>query len=279
MSSELRSPQLLTSTLRALQVQISSQIQPSSPEHRSNGQCSPLVFPVVYYSLYPSSTLQNYYPNPLNQNYVHISSPPLLFLPVIYGPLPLPSALQSCIPTLRGTPSSHSICQLNLNIEPQTPPIVQYTSPLLSPLCFPQPFSSPSMNILNSPRITLQPARNASTPHDSLLFSLHPESNLHTPHNVSPICQEPLFLHSSTTVNSQPINPIALPIDYPVPASFENHCSPFYQSQHSPSLYFSSEDRHSSTHSKTFLKFTLPSTKDIPIPNGKHNWGPWHMAV
>jgi hypothetical protein len=30
---------------------------------------------------------------------------------------------------------------------------------------------------------------------------------------------------------------------------------------------------------KLFLKFTLPSMKDIPLLTGKHDWGPWHMAV
>jgi hypothetical protein len=30
---------------------------------------------------------------------------------------------------------------------------------------------------------------------------------------------------------------------------------------------------------KAFLKITLPSTEDIPLLTGKHDWGPWHTAV
>jgi hypothetical protein len=30
---------------------------------------------------------------------------------------------------------------------------------------------------------------------------------------------------------------------------------------------------------KSFLKITLPSTKDIPILTGKHDWRLWHTAV
>ena len=35
------------------------------------------------------------------------------------------------------------------------------------------------------------------------------------------------------------------------------------------------------THSNTFSPFnsSLPSTKDVPLLSGKHDWGPWHTAV
>ena len=55
MSSEPRSSWPSTSTLKN---------QLSSPEHRINVQCSPLVAPVMFYPSYPSLTLHNYYPNP-----------------------------------------------------------------------------------------------------------------------------------------------------------------------------------------------------------------------
>jgi hypothetical protein len=61
-----------------------------------------------------------------------------------------------------------------------------------------------------------------------------------------------------------------------IPAFFENCHSPLFQNQHSPSL---SENHHLSSQSETFLKFTLPSTKNISILNGKHNWGLWHTAI
>jgi hypothetical protein len=47
---------------------------------------------------------------------------------------------------------------------------------------------------------------------------------------------------------------------------------------HSESYVFQSsyENCCSSLHTKAFLKITLPSTKDILILTGKHDWGPWH---
>ena len=36
---------------------------------------------------------------------------------------------------------------------------------------------------------------------------------------------------------------------------------------------------HHSSPSSTPLKISLPSTKDIPLLTGKHDWGPWHSAV
>ena len=148
MTFKPRSLQLSTSTLRPPQMQTStSQVQPSSPQR------SPLVPPVVHYPSYPSSTLHTYFPRPSStHNFAHISNFLHHSSPVQYGPgMPLPSALQSHVLSIRGTPSSHSAQQPNLNNDPRTSPFVQYTSPLLSPLVFPQLFLSPTLNHPNSP--------------------------------------------------------------------------------------------------------------------------------
>ena len=275
MNSEPTVPQPLTSTSF---VQSSSQVSSlqtsTSPVQQFSPQRSPLAPPAMLYSSYPSSTLQPYYPNPSSaQNFAHISSPPLLFSPRL-----LPSALQSHIPTIRGTPSPHSINQLDMNIEPRSSPFVHYTSPLLSPLIFLPPFQSPIFNNHDSHHTSPQSARSAPTPHDSVLFSLHSQPNLPTTNHFSPARHNPLFLNSPTTtaLNNTPIANF--------PLSSENHRSqqnfpPQLSFENSRSPSSSYESRRSSTQPKTFLKITLPSTKNIPILTGKHDWGPWHTAV
>ena len=140
--------------------------QSSSPEHGFNVQCSPLVPPAMFYPLYPSSTLQNYYPNPPSlQNFMHISSLPLHFPSALYGSMPLPSASQSCVPTLRGSPPLFSIHPLDSNIiDPWALPTVQYRHPLLSPIQFPPLYLSHSANSINSPL-------HSRTPYQSLQYT------------------------------------------------------------------------------------------------------------
>ena len=143
MSSNQRTFQPSTSTSNNPQIRSITQVHlPNySGIHGSTGQWSPLVLPVMHFSPYPSSTLHRYYPSPPSvQNFVHITSPPLLFSPVQY---PLPSASQTHLPTLRGTPTPHSSYQPDTINNPRSP-YVQYTSPLLSPLHFPQ------LNTLNN---------------------------------------------------------------------------------------------------------------------------------
>jgi hypothetical protein len=68
--------------------------------------------------------------------------------------------------------------------------------------------------------------------------------------------------------------PIAAPQPIPLTANFSS--SPkLPTARHSP---VSSISVHSSTQF-SHSKFSLPSTKDIPILSGKHDWGPWHSAV
>jgi hypothetical protein len=126
MTSEPRSPPSLTST---------SQTHLFSPEHRLDVQRSTLVSPAMYYPLYPSLTLHTYYPNPLlSHNFMHISSSPRHCSPALYGSIPIPSASQSHVPTIRGSLSPSSIRQLDSNIDSWASPYMQYTNSLLSPL-------------------------------------------------------------------------------------------------------------------------------------------------
>jgi hypothetical protein len=119
------------------------------------------------------------------------------------------------------------------------------------------------MNNHNSPHITPQPLQHTPIPHDLVLFS-------------SP----PLFLNLHPTTVPQHVHSIASF------SSSENCHSPatrlsFSENHQSPNALPSSENcnRHSTIHTKAFLKITLPFTKDIPILTSKHNWEPWHTAV
>jgi hypothetical protein len=119
MSLESKSSQLPTSMSQDPEPWTSMLcIQPHNKQ-QSTGQHGPLAHPVMYYSTYPSSASHNYYSNHHSlQNFVHISPSPILFSPVQYGPMPLPSASQSRLPTIRGTPSLVSTQQPNMNISP-----------------------------------------------------------------------------------------------------------------------------------------------------------------
>jgi hypothetical protein len=211
MTSEPRAPQGPTSTS---QVRVSSPTTSTSSAQPFNPQRSPLVSPAMPYPTYPSSTLHTYFPSPSSpQNPMHISthtsSPPMHFSPVL-----LPSASQSCVPTIRGTPSPISLNPIDADIRHRTPLFVQVTSPLLSPLHFPQPFplpfSSPILNNYNS--------NQTSTPHGSILFSPHHEPSPHTTNHFSPNRQNPLFLNSPATTESQHTAQF--------PISYENRRSP-----------------------------------------------------
>ena len=268
MNPEPRASQPLTSTSQAPQAPTSM-----SPVQQFSPQCSPLVPPAMPYPSYPSSTLNTYYPNPSTaQNFAHISthtsSPPLHFSPIL-----LPSASQSRVPTIRGTPSPLSINQLDMNIEPRSPPYVPFMSPLLSPLVFPQqfplPYHSPPYTVHSSQHASPQSLRNAPAPHNSILFSPHSQPILNTAYHFSPARNNPLFLNSPVTTQPQLNTPLA--VAHP-PISYENCCSPEIS-------HLSYENHRSSLQTKNFLKITLPSTKDIPILMGKHDWGPWHTAV
>jgi hypothetical protein len=144
------------------------------------------------------------------------------------------------------------------------------TSPIISPLCLPQSFPS---SIINK-NASSQSPQNASPSHDSILFSSHHEPVLQRP-NVLPIPNELFFLNSPATTISQHSNPVT----YPSP-SIENHHSPMHSSSskncHSPLIdnYQHTFENSCSPPTSTFLKFALPSTKDIPFLTRKHDWGP-----
>ena len=96
-------------------------------------------------------------------------------------------------------------------------------------------------NLTSSPQ-------NAQLPDDSVLFFPH-EPNLQ---NAPPAINNPLFLTLPATTNQQLARSVILS-----PASIENRYSP-----HNNHCF--SSPSSVSTHTKTILKITLPSTKDIP---------------
>jgi hypothetical protein len=171
---------------------------------------------------YPSSTLHCYYPLPHHAaNYAHIS-PSQTYHSHSHteGRLPLPSASQSHIPSLRHTPS-----------------------------------------IPSSENIRIK----------------------HVPVSSSPGQQDNTNSHNSQCIHSH--SPVTFYQPQPIPA--------FTASQHIPLPYNSVFPTHASlpqphavrtnpNHSNSEISYitsTLPSTKDVPLFTGKHDWGPWHSAV
>jgi hypothetical protein len=174
---------------------------------------------------YPSSTLQYYCPSPQNAaNYAHISShsqsshsqahPPVAGT---FEHIPLPSASQSHIPSLRRTPSFEN------NID------VPYVS------CPSFPNQRNSINSHNSQRI-----HSLSSP----VFAQRQS----VPHFAAP---QPTYLPANPIHHMHP--PLLRPQIVPTTLHNPNPTSSFNSS--------------------------LPSTKDVPLLSGKHDWGPWHSSV
>src|SRR5882757_3423259 len=122
MSSDARRTRTTTST---------SRVSGSQTVNRTAPPDCPMPPPDMPLPSYPSSTIQHYYPDPsFHNNPTHISNDPTHIstspFPFPYQNILLPSASQSHVPSLRGTPA-----------------------PTLEPLKFPLPSSpfSPFVNI------------------------------------------------------------------------------------------------------------------------------------
>src|SRR5271168_4701680 len=183
---------------------------------------------------YPSSTLQYYFPPPHHvASYAHILSSPhadSLRHPDVgnFPHIPLPSASQSHLPSLRCSPSFHSTDNVHIQNVPGSPffdhpnnfrPRSSQRIQSLSPIAFAQPqgiqFAQPQ------PLPFIAAPQPMPLPHDPVIPPYVP---LQRPQVVNVAPQTP--------------NP---------PVSYVNS--------------------------------TLPSTKDVPILTGKHDWGPWHASV
>src|ERR1700678_1685216 len=188
---------------------------------------------------YPSSTLQFYYPHsPYVTNAAHISTFPQPFPvqfhdPGNFGHMPLPSASQSHVPSLRHTPSVSPLNNINFHCISQSP------------------FYDQRLNNQSRPSSTQR--NNSLSP---IAFA--------QPHIVT--SDRPY--HQNATVFAAP-QPRPLP---PHPILSPQTCSPRTQPLHTRTAL-----PYLNQHTFSFPSF--PSTKDIPILTGKHDWGRWHSAV
>ena len=169
---------------------------------------------------YPSSTLQSYYPSSSHAaNYAHTStSYSQTHVPIIenFTSVPLPSASQTHVPSLRRTPSTSPIDNIQI------------------------PHAS------NSPFVDQQ---------------VH--INSHTSERIQSL--SPITFHQP-----QPLHTFAVPQHIPLPANV-----PFLP-PHAP-LHRSRVARAAPDpmHQLSFATTSsLPSTKDVPLLTGKHDWGP-----
>lgn len=103
-------------------------------------------------------------------------------------------------------------------------------------------------------------------------FSQHtPVSTLSRPNTHSPF-------QNIAYQTAVPAFPIAAPQPIPLPANLPlSPKLPTVRPVRRPSPT-SSTSAHSSLHF-SHSKFSLPSTKDVPLLSAKHDWGPWHSAV
>ena len=197
------------------------------------------------FSTYPSSTLQFYYPSSDHiAHYSHnISHPPP---PPLDGGVPgiLPSISQSRVPSLRHSPSVHSPHDLDKNDSSHAP-----ASPLLD-----NRFDKTSRNSLRyvSPSPTARTQNIISPP----LAAPQPAPHFHFSPNLVP-----------------PVNPTPAPVAPP----------PFFPPPHPnqpyPHLLVPNFNHSNTSPLHTPFNSSLPSTKDVPLLSGKHDWGPWHSTV
>ena len=144
--------------------------------------------------------------------------------------IPLPSASQSHIPSLRRTPSTSPLDNIHISQTPNSPFIVQWNDTISR----------------NSQRIQ----------------STSPIAFYHT---------QPLPVLVAPQQVPLPHNPI--PPTYTIPPHAPLPFAPFPINRHLPNPPANTNNQIS------YVTSSLPSTKDVPLLSGKHDWGPWHSSV
>ena len=205
------------------------------------------------YASYPSSTLQYYYPSPLHAaNYAHISTSHQNFQPYSSVPIDnqilLPSASQSHIPSLRRTPSTSPLDNVNI---PQAP--------------------NPSFFVQRNDALSRNSQRIQSTSPIAFYHS-QPSPALVAPQPI-PLPPNPLLLPTFTEPQQAPLPHNPIPPPYAMPPHAPLPFVPFPVNHHLPNPPINPNNQIS------YITSSLPSTKDVPLLNGKHDWGPWHSSV
>ena len=97
----------------------------------------------------------------------------------------------------------------------------------------------------------------------SPIVFLQPQPLPQAPYNAtSSIHIQPLPAYNAHSPIQIPNNATPPPIHLPHPLTVHTATAPLQQVQHI-----------------SLANSSLPSTKDVPLPTGKHDWGPWHLAV
>jgi hypothetical protein len=225
--------------------------QPTHPGRRSLSPHDALG-PQHVFSSYPSSAMNPYFPSSQNvPNYTHISTvfPPFSPFPPAGGEAGLlPSVSQSHVPSIRRTPS-----------------VPQFDNPDLQ-----HSFSSPSSVLQSRTR-----SRNSLSRTSQRIHSVSPIAFAY-PQPVR-AAQQPI--HIPPLSPFMPLSPLLFQPQLPLP--FHPQPPPPLQPQppplppqYIPPLL----PPTTNTHFPSFNS-SLPSTKDVPLLSGKHDWGPWHSAV
>ena len=204
------------------------------------------------YPSYPSSTLQYYYPSPLHAaNYAHTSTSQQNLQLHSHSPIIqntqniLPSVSQSHVPTLRHSPSASSVENIHISHVPASP-------------------FSDQRNDVNS--------RNSQRIHTISPLAFHQPQPL--PAFVAPQLIPPP--HNLNHFPHAPLPHVPLP-HAPLPhAPFPHAPLPFLNFPHPP--HIPNPPNHPNTQI-SYINSSLPTTKDVPLLTGKHDWGPWHSSV
>ena len=88
-----------------------------------------------------------------------------------------------------------------------------------------------------------------------------------------PLPLNPQLLPTLTAPHQVPLPHNPIPPLYVLPPHAPLPFAPFPHNHHLPNPPINTNNQIS------YLTSSLPSTKDVPLLNGKHDWGPWHSSI
>jgi hypothetical protein len=140
----------------------------------------------------------------------------------------------------------------------------------------PNPMLLPSVSQSHLPSLRHTPTDPIAKDTDNQHIQNSPFTDQHY-HNFSRTSQRIHSLSPIAFAEHQSVPTFAAP--QPIPLQ-QNHTFPFVNVPHPvipPPNYPIQFTPYANSHSSSIP--SLPSTKDVPILTGKHDWGPWHSAV
>lgn len=144
---------------------------------------------------------------------------------------------------------------------------------------------SSSHHLDNLPSASHSPHLENHTRNRSIISPRHDDP----PHFISPLSPPPNSqppnlqqFHSPSLINFSQQPPLFFAAPQPIPAQsapFTSRPLPSFPPPNPPPPVPAPPPNNINPTLPTSFNSSLPSTKDVPLLSGKHDWGPWHSAV